>query len=125
MPIPRAVVKASVDRRDTLTNERYFFHTMEIKFSSNEISRQDDYAFPRCSICQAWGHWMQKCPSKKINFAYCMEEYRSSNCPRTSKCCVNCLQGHCAFSKSCDKFKRYVLWVLRNNITNEQPHSRP
>ncbi|KAL7668241.1 hypothetical protein ACOME3_008951 [Neoechinorhynchus agilis] len=117
--IPRAVVKAPVDRRDALISERYCFQGMEINFSINEISRLDDFTFPRCSICQSWGHWSQRCPTKKSVCAFCACNHHSSACPKDTKCCANCKKtGHCAFSKSRPVFKQYLNWAQTKPSAN-------
>ncbi|KAL7669764.1 hypothetical protein ACOME3_004711 [Neoechinorhynchus agilis] len=74
-PIPRAVLKANVDTRNKLTAQRCFFQGMEVKFLSNDISNQDDFHFPRCSGCQKWVHWSQKCPNKSIVCPYCAQNH--------------------------------------------------
>ncbi|KAL7674205.1 hypothetical protein ACOME3_000484 [Neoechinorhynchus agilis] len=92
---------------------------MEINFSMNEISRLDDFTFPRCSICQSWGHWSQRCPTKKSVCAFCACNHHSSACPKDTKCCANCKKTeHCAFSKSCPVFKQYLNWAQTKPSAN-------
>ncbi|KAL7669813.1 hypothetical protein ACOME3_004759 [Neoechinorhynchus agilis] len=124
--IPKAVVKAPADRRDALIKERCCFQGMEVNFSMNDISRLDDFTFPRCSIWQSWGHWSQRCPTKKSVCAFCARNHHSSTCPKDLKCCANCKkEGHCAFSKSCPIFKQYLNWAQRTYTNNSAKSVRP
>ncbi|KAL7671479.1 hypothetical protein ACOME3_006375 [Neoechinorhynchus agilis] len=82
----------------------------------NKISLQDDFIFPRCNLCQKWGHWAQKCPSKKTVCAFCAADHHSSACPKSSRQCANCGSvGHCAFAKTYPTFKDYINWASRDS----------
>ncbi|KAL7677542.1 hypothetical protein ACOME3_003779 [Neoechinorhynchus agilis] len=109
---PKAIVIGSVERRGTLNLERCFFNSIEVKFPANNISNFDDYHFPRCNSCQCWGHWEQRCPTKLTKCAFCGLDHHSSKCSRARRHCSNCDSGgHCAFSKKCDAFKKYIAWA--------------
>ncbi|KAL7668927.1 hypothetical protein ACOME3_009608 [Neoechinorhynchus agilis] len=79
--------------------------------------------FPRCNICQPWGHWCQNCKNQtnaKCCHCSCVE-HTSDCCPDPLKRhCANCQGPHAAFFKGCPEFKRYWAWFKNrgNNPSN-------
>ncbi|KAL7673913.1 hypothetical protein ACOME3_000191 [Neoechinorhynchus agilis] len=95
---------------------------MEITFSMNDISRQDDFHFPEC---QTLGHWDQKCSSISAICEFGDQNHHSSNRKKESRHCANCcLYGHCAFSKTWKLFKQYLVWAQQYQLKKFAPRNR-
>ncbi|KAL7667376.1 hypothetical protein ACOME3_010808 [Neoechinorhynchus agilis] len=84
LPISIAAVEGMRHLRDDLCTSRpRAFNCFSIHFTLKSFSEQDDYVFPRCNICQQWGHWCQNC--KNLKDAKCCHcscaDHTSDRCP--------------------------------------------
>ncbi|KAL7671417.1 hypothetical protein ACOME3_006315 [Neoechinorhynchus agilis] len=84
LPISIAAVEGMRHLRDDLCTSRpRAFNCFSIHFTLKSFSEQDDYVFPRCNICQQWGHWCQNCKNQKdAKCCHCScADHTSDRCP--------------------------------------------
>lgn len=53
----------------------------------------EDLDVPRCFKCQGFYHRINDCRNK-LACPNCMEEHEESNCPKQTKCCINCVTSN-------------------------------
>ena len=76
----------------------------------------DRFYIRRCNICQAFGHYQDKCPTPRVPICgYCSDKHRSQDCTikdglKTSYNCYNCKamdldpRGHSTFFRNCPAY---------------------
>ncbi|KAL7676773.1 hypothetical protein ACOME3_003022 [Neoechinorhynchus agilis] len=113
-PIPIAAVERMRHHRDELYTSRHrAFNCFSIHFSQKSYYEQDDYVFPRCNLCQQWGHWCQNCTHQvQAKYCHCSTTDHSSDCcsDPLKRRCADCQGPHAAFFKGCTGFKKYWAW---------------
>ncbi|KAL7677626.1 hypothetical protein ACOME3_003862 [Neoechinorhynchus agilis] len=124
LPISIAAVEGMRHQReDVCTSRPRAFNCFSIHFTLKSFSEQGDYVFPRCNICQQWGHWCQNYTNQtNAKCCHCSCVERTSDCcpDPLKRHCANCQGPHAAFFKGCPEFKRYWAWFKNrgNNPSN-------
>ncbi|KAL7674126.1 hypothetical protein ACOME3_000406 [Neoechinorhynchus agilis] len=89
-----AAVEGPRHHRDELCTSRpWAFNCFSIHFSQKSYCEQDDYVFPRCNLCQQWGHWCQNCTHHaQAKCCHCSNTDHSSGCvpDPLKRRCANC-----------------------------------
>ena len=105
------VARVSPDIRDVVGKMK-----MKIHFGTSVHGVVDRFHIRRCNLCQAFGHYANKCsPDTAVVCGYCTEGHKSDDCPHKAKdhthhTCNNCkvadlpATGHAAFWQKCPAY---------------------